>query len=158
MKILSSLIVASLLLSSCQKNQEKATENPVLQNVDSPAGSDASLPYLIKGGDDLLYMSWVEKRDSGSIDLMYSVLIKDTWQEPEVIASGNDWFVNWADYPMMAVDNQGNMIAHFLAKSSSGTYSYDVNVVYKPMGEQWSEPIIPHKDGTPTEHGFDYAT
>jgi hypothetical protein len=55
---------------------------------------------------------------------------------------------------MMAVDNQGNMIAHFLAKSSEGTYSYDVNVVYKPAGGKWSEPVIPHDDGTPTEHGF----
>ena len=154
MKLLSALIIASLLLSSCQKNQEKATENSALQNVESPAGSDASLPYLIKGGDDLLYMSWVVKRDSGWIDLKYSVQKEDIWQTPEVIASGNDWFVNWADYPMMAVDKQGNMIAHFLAKSSSGTYSYDVNVVYKPVGGEWSESIIPHDDGTPTEHGF----
>ena len=154
MKLLSALIIASLLLSSCQKNQEKATENPALQSIESPAGSDASLPHLIKGGDDLLYMSWVEKRDSGWIDLKYSVQKEDIWQTPEVIASGNDWFVNWADYPMMAVDKQGNMIAHFLAKSSSGTYSYDVNVVYKPVGGEWSEPIIPHDDGTPTEHGF----
>lgn len=154
MKLLSALIIASLLLSSCQKNQEKATENSALQNVESPAESNASLPYLIKGGDDLLYMSWVEKRDSGWIDLKYSVQKEDIWQTPEVIASGNDWFVNWADYPMMAVDKQGNMIAHFLAKSSSGTYSYDVNVVYKPVGGEWSESIIPHDDGTPTEHGF----
>ncbi|MEQ9465917.1 MAG: exo-alpha-sialidase [Ekhidna sp.] len=154
MKLLSALIIASLLLSSCQKNQEKATENSALQNVESPAESNASLPYLIKGGDDLLYMSWVEKRDSGWIDLKYSVQKEDIWQTPEAIASGNDWFVNWADYPMMAVDKQGNMIAHFLAKSSSGTYSYDVNVVYKPVGGEWSEPIIPHDDGTPTEHGF----
>lgn len=154
MKLLSALIIASLLLSSCQKNQEKATENSALQNVESPAESNASLPYLIKGGDNLLYMSWIEKRDSGWIDLKYSVQKEDIWQTPEVIASGNDWFVNWADYPMMAVDKQGNVIAHFLAKSSSGTYSYDVNVVYKPVGGEWSEPIIPHDDGTPTEHGF----
>lgn len=154
MKLLSALVIATLLLSSCQKNKEKATENPALHSADSPAGSDASLPYLIKGGDDLLYMSWVEKRDSSWIDLKYSVLKGDVWQQPEIIASGNDWFVNWADYPMIAVDNQGNMIAHFLAKSSSGTYSYDVNVVFKPVGGQWSEPIVPHDDGTPTEHGF----
>ncbi|MEQ9305107.1 MAG: hypothetical protein RJQ14_14460, partial [Marinoscillum sp.] len=89
MKLLSALIIASLLLSSCQKNQEKATENSALQNVESPAENNASLPYLIKGGDDLLYMSWVEKRDSGWIDLKYSVLKDDVWQEPEVFASGN---------------------------------------------------------------------
>ncbi len=154
MKSLNLLVIATLLLSSCQENKEKTLETSTLKSIDSPAGSNASLPFLIKGGDNLLYMSWVEKRDSGWIDLKYSVLKEDTWQTPEVIASGNDWFVNWADYPMMAVDNQGNMIAHFLAKSSSGTYSYDVNVVYKPINRQWSEPIVPHDDKTSTEHGF----
>lgn len=154
MKLLSSFIMASLVLLSCQKNKEKAAENLLLQSVESPAGSNTSLPYLIKGADDLLYLSWVEKRDSGRIDLKYSVFKKDFWQEPGVIASGTDWFVNWADYPMMAVDTQGNMIAHFLVRSSSGSHSYDVNVVYKPVGGHWSEPLILHDDGTPTEHGF----
>ncbi|MEQ8556319.1 MAG: exo-alpha-sialidase [Cyclobacteriaceae bacterium] len=154
MKLIGLLILAIFLLSACQQNQEKSAENPVLQSVDSPAGSNASLPYLIKGGDSLLYMSWIEKRDSVWVDLKYSVLKEGKWQQPEIIASGNNWFVNWADYPMMAVDNLGNMMAHFLAKSSSGTYSYDVHVVYKPLGGEWSEPMIPHDDGTPTEHGF----
>ena len=85
MKLFSALIIASLLLSSCQKNQEKATENPTIQRIESPADGNASLPYLIKGGDDLLYMSWVEKRDSGWIDLKYSVQKEDIWQTPEVI-------------------------------------------------------------------------
>ncbi len=154
MKSLTLLTFIAIALLSCQQGTEKTKETTALESIESPAGSNASLPYLVKGGDNLLYMSWVEKRDSGWIDLKYSALKDDNWQQPEVIASGNDWFVNWADYPMMAVDNQGNMIAHFLAKSSSGTYSYDVNVVYKPAGGEWSEPVIPHKDGTPTEHGF----
>lgn len=155
MKLLARITFLSSFLVSCQSGKEKTAETPVLQNVvESPAGNNASLPYLIKGGDNHLYMSWVEKRDSGWIDLKYSVLKGDLWETPEVIASGNDWFVNWADYPMIAVDSQGNIIAHFLAKSSSGTYSYDVNVAYKPANGKWSEPIIPHNDATPTEHGF----
>jgi hypothetical protein len=154
MKSLSTYIIVSILVISCQEPKEKANRPLTKKSSESPSGSNASLPYLIKGGDNLLYMSWIEKRDSSWIDLKYSVLKENIWQEPEVMASGNDWFVNWADYPMMAVDNKGNIIAHFLAKSSVGTYSYDVNVVYKPADGQWSEPVVPHDDATPTEHGF----
>jgi hypothetical protein len=154
MKSIITFILAIILATACQPTKEDTNEKSALTSIASPAGSNASLPYLVRGGDSLLYMSWVEKRDSIWIDLKYSVLKEGIWQEPEVIASGNDWFVNWADYPMMAVDLEGNMIAHFLAKSSAGTYSYDVNVVYKPVGGQWSGPVVPHDDGTPTEHGF----
>lgn len=154
MKSLTTYIIVAIFVISCQPTKKRTEETSILTSIESPSGSNASLPYLIKGGDNLLYMSWVEKRDSGWIDLKYSMFKENAWQESEVIASGNDWFVNWADYPMMAVDNRGNMVAHFLAKSSAGTYSYDVNVVYKPAGRQWSEPIVPHDDNTPTEHGF----
>lgn len=154
MKSLTTYIIVSILVISCQEPKEKVNRPLTMKSIESPSGSNASLPYLIKGGDNLLYMSWIEKRDSSWIDLKYSVLIENIWQEPEVMASGKDWFVNWADYPMMAVDNKGNIIAHFLAKSSVGTYSYDVNVVYKPADGQWSKPVVPHDDATPTEHGF----
>ncbi|MEP1033155.1 exo-alpha-sialidase [Ekhidna sp.] len=154
MKSLTLYIIVALLVISCQPANEKAEGTSNLKSLEAPSGSNTSLPYLTKGGDNFLYMSWVEKRDSGWIDLKYSVLKEGAWQVSEVIASGKDWFVNWADYPMMAVDNQGNMVAHYLAKSSAGTYSYDVNVVFKPEGRQWSDPIVPHDDHTPTEHGF----
>lgn len=154
MKSLTLLTIITLALVACQPTKEKQEASTPLETMESPVGANASLPHLIKGGDGNLYMSWVEKRDSNWVDLKYSVLHGSEWSAPELIASGNDWFVNWADYPIISVDNQGNMIAHFPAKSSSGTYSYDVNVVYKPAGGQWSSPVIPHKDGTPTEHGF----
>ena len=125
-----------------------------LEALQSPSGENASLPHLVTGENGNLYFSWVEKKDSNWVELKYSMLKEGKWTAPQLIAKGNDWFVNWADYPMLAVDNAGNMVANFLAKSSSGTYSYDVNIVYKPAGGEWSNPIIPHKDGTPTEHGF----
>ncbi|WP_370086396.1 exo-alpha-sialidase [Ekhidna sp.] len=141
-------LIALILTWSCTNTTEYI-------DFKSPAGANASLPHLIKGDDGNLYVSWVEKGDSNQVDFKYSAFTDEKWTDPELIASGNDWFVNWADYPMLAVDQSGNKIAHYLAKSSSGTYSYDVNVVLKSTGSQkWSAPIIPHKDGTPTEHGF----
>ena len=148
------ILLAAIAFSNCSTTSESDNKQMGLEALQSPAGENASLPYLVTGEDGKLYFSWVEKKDSGWVELKYSILEGDSWTDPELIAKGNDWFVNWADYPMIAVDKDGNMIAHYLAKSSAGTYSYDVNVVYKPQGEVWSNPVIPHKDGTPTEHGF----
>jgi len=142
-------------LSSCNQSPSTSETGQEISEIKSPAGIGASLPHLVKGDDEKLYLSWVEKKDSSWVDFKFARWEDGKWSNPELIAKGNDWFVNWADYPMIAVDNKGNMIAHFLAKSSEGTYSYDVNIVLKPVGAtMWSDPIIPHKDGTPTEHGF----
>ena len=151
-QLISFLILAQMIACSPKEQQQQSANE--LISIASPAGENASLPYLVTGEDGKLYFSWVERKDSGRVELKYSMLEADSWTDPELIAKGNDWFVNWADYPMIAVDKDGNMIAHYLAKSSAGTYSYDVNLVYKPQGGVWSSPIIPHKDGTPTEHGF----
>lgn len=149
------LPLLSLLTFCTPPESEDAETEHLLELMTIPASENSSLPHLIKGEDNRLYLSWIEKRDSNWVDLKFSTLIDDQWSTPELIASGNDWFVNWADYPMIAIDSSGNKIASYLAKSSSGTYSYDVNLVLKPdTATLWSTPIIPHRDGTPTEHGF----
>ncbi len=99
-----------------------------------------------------MFCSWVDKQGD-TAKLNYSELINNSWSKPEIIAAGTNWFVNWADYPMISINKDRQMLAHFLAKSSEGTYSYDVNIVRK-FSQSWSEALIPHKDGTPTEHGF----
>ncbi len=74
---------------------------------------------------------------------------------PRDIAQGDDWFVNWADFPSMAVAEDGTLFAHWLQMSGEGVYSYDVRVAWsRDAGQTWSDPITPHDDGTQTEHGF----
>lgn len=142
-----------LLISYC--SQPIKEEQNQAEDVTSPAGPNASLPHLTKGDDGNLYFTWIEKGDSNNVTFNYSILQSDSWANSQLIAEGNDWFVNWADYPMMSVDSEGNKIAHYLAKSAVGTYSYDVNVRLKSKDSvNWSSAIIPHGDGTPTEHGF----
>jgi hypothetical protein len=65
------------------------------------------------------------------------------------------WFVNWADFPSLVVLDNGDWIAHWLQKTGDGTYAYEVRVVRSTdRGVTWSQSIVPHDDGTPTEHGF----
>ncbi|WP_424961366.1 exo-alpha-sialidase [Ekhidna sp.] len=154
MKWIYLILIVFLTFCSTPQSEESETATAIA-SFSTPTVPKSSLPHLIRGADNNLYMSWVEKRDSNWVDFKYAQLKDEGWSEPEIIASGNDWFVNWADYPMLAVDQNGNKIAHFLAKSSAGTYSYDLNLVLKPStSSEWSSPIIPHSDGTPTEHGF----
>ncbi|WP_258099204.1 hypothetical protein [Marinoscillum pacificum] len=144
-------LTCTLAYCSQPENRESASIKPVLTEIATPHQVGANLPYLtIDKNGDLLH-SWVEKTSDTTI-LKFATFSNDQWSTPVEIAQGDDWFVNWADYPMIAATQQGRM-AHFLAKSASGTYSYDVNLLTQKKSD-WSKSFIPHTDGTPTEHGF----
>ena len=151
MRIPLRLLVISILFS-CGSKRSNPSASVELANPTNPG---ASLPHLVVGEDRILYLSWVEPLDTNTTGFYYSKLNEAEWTKPELIAAGTDWFVNWADYPMLAVDQEGNKIAHYLEKSTAGTYSYDVKLVLQSAkAATWSNSIVPHRDGTPTEHGF----
>lgn len=139
-----------LFFSACNKSKEKNTQNVTI-SLSAPAGEGSALPFLVSG-DNKLLLSWVIKKDTVSA-LYFSELVDEKWSSPEIIASGTDWFVNWADYPQIA-KNGKNYIAHFLKKSDTATYAYDVFVTQKQEGGSWSTPFKIHSDSTKTEHGF----
>lgn len=140
-----------LFLASCTEPQKK--EANTVNHVVSPAGENSSLPNLFSNGDKTL-MSWVEKKGDTLASLRYAELKDGEWQTPYEILQGTDWFVNWADFPMIA-ENQGNLLSHVLKKSSAGTYSYDIKLNVFPKGSiNWATNLPLHTDGTQTEHGF----
>ncbi|MES2873807.1 MAG: hypothetical protein WBJ10_00480 [Daejeonella sp.] len=149
-----SLIVAVFFLGC--NNPEKKTRmgKDSLEILASPADSLSAEPYLFTDKKGVVYLSWIEKIKETSF-LKFSSLSNDEWSKPGIIASGNNWFVNWADYPMLASDGQGNMIAHILDKSENGTYTYDVKLLTSSdKGLNWSQSRILHDDGKKAEHGF----
>lgn len=63
--------------------------------------------------------------------------------------------MNWADVPSVVRLASGELVAHWLQKSGSDTYAYDVRLSYsQDDGRTWSTSFTPHSDGTRTEHGF----
>ena len=133
--------------SGCSSSDKQPYSYPS-QNI------SGQLPHLITNKtDDALYLSWVEKIDDSTY-FYFSEWSTDRWSDPILISKGTDWFVNWADYPMISVNQSGAMQAHYLQKSSSGTYSYNVKLVQSENGVDWIELGAIHNDGTPTEHGF----
>jgi hypothetical protein len=149
-------ILFSLLLTNCKQEDKsllpEALVSPIVE-VLSPAGASSSLPHLVSNADGTL-VSWVETKGDSLATLFFSELENGIWQEPQAVVEGGDWFVNWADYPMIA-ENKGNYWSHVLKKSAKGTYSYDVKMTIKAKeSTNWETDMALHTDGTPTEHGF----
>lgn len=149
-------ILLLIFTISCKQESQailpKVLVNPI-EIVKSPAGTSSSLPHLVSNTDVTL-LSWVETKGDSLATQYFSKLVDGTWQAPETITQGTDWFVNWADYPMIG-ENKGNYWSHVLKKSTKGTYSYDVKMNLRQKGySNWETNLELHTDGTPTEHGF----
>ena len=145
-----SVLSAIALLAACSESQPPF--EPVA--VDVPAGAGATGPR-ISGSPELgLILSWMEKDQTGAA-LHFSRYADGQWSAPETVVAGIDMFVNWADMPSVQPIGSGRFAAHWLEMSADLTYSYDVVFVQSDDGGRtWSEPLRPHDDGTPTEHGF----
>ncbi len=119
-----------------------------------PAGTGTMGPRLAAGPDGTLLLSWMQREEVGAT-LRFSRLEGDKWQAPLDVVTDTDMFVNWADLPSVMPLNEGHWAAHWLSKSAEASYAYDVLVARSPdNGQTWGTPTRPHRDGTPTEHGF----
>ncbi len=134
----------------------QAQEAAVLM-MPTPAGENTGLSRLITDAKGRVHLSWVETKEAPSslrYSLHYATLTNSKWSAPGLIGQGDDWFVNWADFPFLAVNDKG-MTAHWLSKSSLDTYDYDVKATFfDQTTDSWSEARIIHKDGVSAEHGF----
>lgn len=162
MRILA-IAVCALCLVACERNggpsaeaQDSASPSMQLQRSDWPLPSPqgAAQPDLLAGPDGSVLLSWVEADGSGDA-MKFSRWQDGSWSVPQAIARGDNWFVNWADTPHIALASDGALWAHWLEKSAAATYAYDVVMVRSADGgAHWSQPIRVNDDGTTTEHGF----
>lgn len=148
------LFLVLLLISiSCSPQHDIASRYGVLiETLQPPTDESSEEPYLFTSRQGEVYLSWIEKKDTTS-RLWYSRLEDNKWATPLLIAQGNNWFVNWADYPMMT-KNKEHYIAHYLEKSGAGTYAYDVVTTQSKDGIQWTDGKVLNQDSLEAEHGF----
>jgi hypothetical protein len=127
----------------------------LVQASHSPAGVDSREPELSTTADGRIILSWVQKVGNKRYALLFATREAGDWSKAHTVAEGENWFVNWADFPSVIALADGSLAAHWLVKSGSGTYAYDVNIARsKDGGDTWDKPIVPHTDKTQTEHGF----
>ena len=147
------LIMLSLL-SACTVEEPPQSESQGIDMIDVPAISESLGPKLAVGPDGAVVLSWLEK-DGPDSSLKFSHLIGKHWTSARSIAHGDNWFVNWADFPSVVPISSTFWAAHWLVSRPAGGYAYDVAVALSTdSGQVWSEPITPHRDGIETEHGF----
>lgn len=153
-KILAIILLTGTIFSCTNNNSEKKAGTTEVKQLASPVADSSAEPFLFTDKNGTVYLSWIEKIGKES-KLKFSSLVNDQWTEPSVIAAGNNWFVNWADYPVLVADGNNNMIAHYLEKSAAGKFTYDVKyVTSSDNGKTWSNSKILHDDGKQAEHGF----
>jgi hypothetical protein len=149
------VMAIAITMSSGSIRGQQSAPPAKFAEMPSPAAPNSGEPNLSVAPDGRVFLSWLETVGKTNY-LKFAVLgPNNQWGSPQIIARGDNWFVNWADFPSMVVLTDGSLAAHWLAKSGSGTYAYDVNIAFsQDAGKTWSKPVVPHRDGTQTEHGF----
>jgi hypothetical protein len=133
------VVVLSVFGCTARRNTDQSL---IIKRTDSPAGVDSREPELNATPDGRIVMSWVEKRGDKRYALRFSVLDANGWSENRTVSEGDNWFINWADFPSVIALSDGSLAAHWLVKSGTATYAYDVNIARSSDGGwTWSRPV-----------------
>ena len=125
-----------------------------IQPMSRVAGPRSGEPRLTAGPGGSLAMSWLEERRPRGHRLRWASW-DGRWSKTVTIAEGDSFFVNWADFPSLRWLGGNRWVAHWLWRSGKDTYAYQVRLSFsEDGGRTWGKPVVPHRDGTPTEHGF----
>ncbi len=144
------LLSITFFLLSC--GAEKTPELNI-SSIPSPTSENSLTPRLFTSSNGEVLLSWLEKHDEMT-KLKFSKFTNDVWNEPQLINEGDNWFVNWADFPSL-IANESSLTAHWLQKRAKGTYDYDIRISQSQNdGNSWSESFVLHSDGIAAEHGF----
>jgi hypothetical protein len=150
---LSTLIVLTGL-AACRGPDPQARWLEPAVEMATPAAAGSRFPHLsaLAGG---AVMSWLEPGVADAMSLRHATWTGGAWSVPGTVATGRDWFVNWADFPSVVPVSGRFWAAHWPQQRPGDVYSYDVRIaVSADAGRTWSPSMSPHDDGTPTEHGF----
>jgi Neuraminidase (sialidase) len=71
------------------------------------------------------------------------------------VASGNNWFLSYADPPTVLRRPGGTLVASWLISTNPIYEGNDLQVSYsQDNGKTWARPFVPHHDGTEQQHAF----
>ena len=150
---LATLLASTLATTPVAPMVGAQTAGSTIMPVASPAAPGSAQPQLTVSSRGVL-LSWIE-RNGDVATLKFAERKGDGWTPVRTVASGRDWFVNWADVPSVIRLADGSLYGHWLQKSGPDTYAYDVRLARSTDdGLTWTPSFTPHHDGTQTEHGF----
>jgi hypothetical protein len=150
------LVLGAVVVAACSGTNEPPP-GLTLAPLASPALGDAAEPFVASTPDGGVTLSWLERQADSSVALRFATLAQgDTsWSAPQEILRRTDLFVNWADFPSLVTLADGTLLAHWLQRNGTGTYSYDVHLAASTDGgRSWGPSALPHPPGFAAEHGF----
>jgi len=128
----------------------------VVDELATPAGDFSGQAHLAVTPDGTVILSWLESTTGDGMALKFATLAAGgtTWSAARTLAEGENWFVNWADFPSVVPMNDSVWAAHWLVFQDN-FHAYDsVVAISTDAGASWSEPFLLNTDGSPAEHGF----
>jgi hypothetical protein len=154
-RLAGAVVLACITIGIGARGQSTARPTLVIQETGSPAGAGSGEPNLYVSADNRVYLSWIEPATDKRRALRFAVRNGTKWSEARTIVEGENLLANWADFPSLVVLPDGDLVAHWLVKGAPDSHAYDINISRSTdAGKTWSKPIVPHRDGTKTEHGF----
>ena len=142
--------ILALAIQGCEM---KGSKEVVWDVMDTPVLMRSEQPFLLANNEELA-MLWTEEVADATVALVMSSYKKGQWEDRNELTRGEDWFVNWADFPALSKSGK-NMITHYLKKSDTATFSYDIRFLHSSSnGDLWSQPVKMHSDTMKAEHGF----
>jgi hypothetical protein len=124
-----------------------------LEPLVSPAGDATAQPQLTASKDSVI-LSWLENTSSQTA-LKFSERTASGWSDSRLVASGDDFFTNYADIPSVMRLADRTLVAHWMQMNGASASGYDLRLARSTdEGRTWSSPFSPHHDGTKMQHGF----
>jgi hypothetical protein len=158
---------ALLLSASCLGSSPKAPEHAVVGVPDlaietiappTPAGLYPSFACTTDGRVILAWTEEAEFEDGPGHRLRWSAFDGRGFDPPTTIAQGGAWFVNWADFPTLAVVGSGDSslwVASWLERFEGRPTAYGARVATsRGDGRSWSAGSDLMSDASGPEYGF----
>lgn len=146
--------VAAAILVSMLAACGRSDDDLVYVDLALPAAATSLAPNFTSSPEGVVYVSWLETEGDFS-RLVVSRWLGTKWSAKRVVAEGENWFVNWADFPSLIALDEKRLMAQWLVRNGPGTYAYDVRLGQSlDGGVSWQELGVLHDDATETEHGF----
>ena len=109
----------------------------------SPCGSASGMPFLTASHSGGALLSWLEPVTPDRYSLRAARWHKGLWSEAREIATGDNWFINWADFPSIVEMESGTLLAHWLDRVGKGAYGYGIRVASaEHWGSAWKETFF----------------
>ncbi len=109
------------------------------QKLESPAGATSSEPQLSVSSKGVL-LSWIERVGTTTI-LKFAERTASGWTQPMTAASGEKWFLSYADVPSVQRMTNGTLIAQYLPSTNELLEAYDL-VKLAPLMRQVERHLV----------------